>query len=194
MAIERIAIQQFMQIAGKYPILDVRSPGEFSHAHIPGAYNFPLFTDEERKKVGTIYKQVSREAAIKEGLKYFGSKMTEMIGQAEAITKQFYSSGNTEGTGSKTVLVHCWRGGMRSAGVAWLLDLYGFRVLSLAGGYKSFRNLCIAQFSKEYLFVVIGGYTGSGKTDLLHSLLQQHKSIVDLEALASNKGSAFKRL
>lgn len=183
-----------MQSADKYPILDVRSPGEFSHAHIPGAYSLPLFTDEERKKVGTLYKQVSREAAIKDGLKYFGSRMTEMIERVEAITKEFYNSPDAPANGSKTVLVHCWRGGMRSAGVAWLLDLYGFRVLSLAGGYKSFRNLCTAQLDKQYPLVVIGGYTGSGKTQLLHSLRQKNKTIVDLEALASNKGSAFGNL
>lgn len=92
---------------------------------------------------------------------------------------------------TRNVLVHCWRGGMRSAGVAWLLDLYGFNVYTLVGGYKSYRKWVLAQFEKDYNFNIIGGYTGSGKTLLLHELKMQHKKIIDLESLANHKGSAF---
>ena len=90
-----------------------------------------------------------------------------------------------------TLLVHCWRGGMRSAAVAWLLDLYGYQTEQLTGGYKSYRNWVLTQFTKNYTLKVIGGYTGSGKTEILHELKKQHQPLIDLEGLASHKGSSF---
>jgi tRNA 2-selenouridine synthase len=183
MAIKRIEIDDFLQKAREgYPILDARSPSEYLHAHFPGAISFPLFTDEERKLVGTTYKQQSRENAIKIGVTYFGPKMLQMIEQAEAITKD---------SNDKKLLVHCWRGGMRSAAVAWLLDLYGFEVSTLIGGYKTFRNWALQQFEKPYQFHLLGGYTGSGKTYVLEALKKSGNAVVDLEALACHKGSAF---
>ena len=180
-------INSFLSLAQYHPILDVRSPGEYKHAHIPSAYNFPLFTDEERTVVGKLYKQKSREAAIKAGLDYFGVKMSKMVEAAEEIVKQHSKSpGHTN-----IVLVHCWRGGMRSAGVAWLLDLYGFKVYTLAGGYKAFRNLTLQQFNDYYPLRVLGGYTGSGKTEVLHALRSSGQRIIDLEGIAGHKGSAF---
>jgi tRNA 2-selenouridine synthase len=89
------------------------------------------------------------------------------------------------------VLVHCWRGGMRSAGVAWLLDLYGFKVYTLTGGYKSYRKWALQQFDQPYLFNVLGGYTGSGKTQILKELSKENYPVIDLEAIACHKGSAF---
>src|SRR5678816_680087 len=118
MAVEKIPIERFLELAGQHPLIDVRSPGEYNHAHIPGAHSLPLFTDEERKAVGTTYKQQSREQAIKIGLDYFGSRMRKIVEEVEGLVA----------TGNKSVFVHCWRGGMRSGGVAWLLDLYGFKV------------------------------------------------------------------
>ena len=94
-------------------------------------------------------------------------------------------------SGSKTILVHCWRGGMRSAGVAWLLDLYGYKVYTLIGGYKVFRKWVLEQFDKEYPFQVLGGYTGSGKTYVLEALLKKKECVINLEKLANHKGSAF---
>ena len=169
-------------MSDQHPMLDVRSPGEFLHAHIPGAFSLPLFTDEERKVVGTTYKQQSRESAIKVGLDFFGPKMRSLVEETEQITSKY---------GSKTVLVHCWRGGMRSGGVAWLLNLYGFEVYTLRGGYKSFRRWSLAQFEKEYPLKLVGGYTGSGKTDLLGALNKKEEAVLDLENLAHHKGSAF---
>ena len=84
MAIEKINIENFLKLAEKYPVIDVRSPGEYNHAQIPGAYSLPLFSDEERKIVGTTYKQQSREAAIKIGLDFFGPKMKKMVEEIEA--------------------------------------------------------------------------------------------------------------
>ena len=206
MAIQKLTIEEFLVLAQQYPVLDVRSPGEYTHAHIPGAHNLPLFNDEERKLVGTAYKQQSREAAIKIGLDFFGVKMKAMVEEVEKIVsgwqltvgKGHIANGNKlpeskqhQLRTANCVLLHCWRGGMRSAGIAWLLDLYGFKVYTLVGGYKAYRKWVLAQFEKEYNFNIIGGYTGSGKTLLLHELKKQNQTIIDLEALACHKGSAF---
>jgi tRNA 2-selenouridine synthase len=184
MPVQKTDIENFLSLAATHPVLDVRSPGEYGHAHIPAAWSLPLFTDEERKVVGTAYKQQSREEAIKIGLDYFGSKMRGMVEQVEVLLQQGKYP-------AKTVLVHCWRGGMRSAGVAWLLDLYGFKVYTLAGGYKAYRKWVLQQFDKPYPFKILGGYTGSGKTLVLKELERQGETIVDLEQLALHKGSAF---
>ncbi|HUS02379.1 MAG TPA: tRNA 2-selenouridine(34) synthase MnmH [Chitinophagaceae bacterium] len=178
MAIEKINIENFLKLAEQHKVLDVRSPGEFSHAQIPGAHSLPLFTDEERKVVGTAYKQQSRQEAIKIGLDFFGVKMKPMVEAAQQLN-------------SKTVLVHCWRGGMRSGAVAWLLDMYGFKVYTLAGGYKAFRNWVLKQFDIEYNLKILGGYTGSGKTIVLQELKKKNYQVIDLENLANHKGSAF---
>jgi tRNA 2-selenouridine synthase len=176
----RIDIESFLQLAKEHPVLDVRSPGEFNHAHIPGANSFPLFSDEERKIVGTTYKQKSREEAIKVGIDFFGPTMKDRIVAAEKIAN-----------GNKTLLVHCWRGGMRSGAISWLLDLYGFKVYTLAGGYKAYRNWALSLFKKEFPISIIGGYTGSGKTELLQALEKSGEQVIDLETIASHKGSAF---
>lgn len=192
MAVQKIPIEQFLDLAAIYPVLDVRSPGEYAHAHIPGACSLPLFTDEERKVVGTSYKQQSRETAIKIGLDYFGAKMRGMVEQVEnLLAAETSSKGNKGSIANRTLLVHCWRGGMRSAGVAWLLDLYGFKVYTLGGGYKIYRQWARAQFEKKYNFMMLGGYTGSGKTLVLQELRRAGKSVLDLEELAKHKGSAF---
>lgn len=184
MAIQKLSVEDFIKLSLTHPVFDVRSEAEFSHAHIPGAFILPLFNNEERSVVGTIYKQQSRELAIKKGLTYFGPKMKDMVEFMENIIAKQYPS-------SKTVLVHCWRGGMRSAGVAWLLDLYGFKVYTLVGGYKAFRNWVLNSFQQKVEFNILGGYTGSGKTIVLSALNEKGAAVVDLEGLAGHKGSAF---
>ena len=190
MAILKITINEFINLPkGEYLLLDVRSPGEYNHAHIPAALSLPLFTDEERKVVGTAYKQESKEQAVKIGLSYFGPKMNLLIETVEKIM-----SVNNLGPANKkdfSIIVHCWRGGMRSAGVAWLLDLYGFKVSTIIGGYKAYRNFVLQQFELTYQFKVIGGYTGSGKTEIIDTIKQKGETIIDLEGLAKHKGSAF---
>jgi tRNA 2-selenouridine synthase len=161
-------------------LIDVRSPGEYHHAHIPGAYSLPLFTNEERAIVGTAYKKESKEKAIKIGLDYFGPKMRQMVEEVERLLGD-----------NKKVAVHCWRGGMRSGGVAWLLDLYGFEVYTLIGGYKAYRNLVLDNFTKPYHLKRICGYTGSGKTKQLITYRNEGRQIIDLEGLAQHKGSTF---
>ncbi len=186
MAVEKIPIHRFLESGKKYPVLDVRSPAEFDHAHIPGAQNLPLFTDEERKVVGTIYKQQSREAAIKTGLDYFGPRMRKMVEQVENMTTSL-----SQGPDNKRILLHCWRGGMRSEAVAWLLDLYGYKVSTLAGGYKSYRKRVLETLTLPFAFNILGGNTGSGKTFVLEEMKKMGAAVIDLEALACHKGSAF---
>lgn len=182
MAIQKITIDDFLTLRNSIPVFDVRSPGEYTHAHIPNAINLPLFSDEERKVVGTAYKQDSREQAVKIGLDYFGAKMRGMVEEVEAQLKD---------SNDKRIIVHCWRGGMRSAGVAWLLDLYGFKVSTLVGGYKSYRQWAHKQFELDLPYSVIGGYTGSGKTVVLQELNRTGHNMIDLEDLAKHRGSAF---
>lgn len=174
-------------------ILDVRSPAEYHHAHIPGALNLPLFLDEERSVVGTLYKQTGKQEAIKTGLTYFGPRMKEMILTVEGWIRQQFHLDDEAGLDPSeyTLLVHCWRGGMRSGGIAWLLDLYGFKVQVLEGGYKAFRNWVLNTFSASYDFKIIAGNTGAAKTKVLHALQERGLNVIDLESLASHKGSAF---
>jgi tRNA 2-selenouridine synthase len=183
--LKTLPVEDFLNHSGQFPILDVRSPSEFTHAHIPGAISFPLFIDEERKLVGTAYKQESREKAIKIGLDFFGPKMRHWIEWAEEIGKK---------NASNTFLIHCWRGGMRSQSMAWLLGLYGFEVYLLEGGYKAYRNWILKNFEKEWPLLVLGGYTGSGKTAILLVLKMKGETVIDLEALASHRGSSFGHL
>lgn len=192
MAIEKIQIEHFLDLARHHPVIDVRSPGEYKHAHIPGAYSLPLFSDEERKVVGTTYKQQSREQAIKIGLDFFGPKMRKMVEEVESIVSSREPLvGGQQPKDSKRILIHCWRGGMRSAAVAWLLDLYGFKVYTLIGGYKKYRNHVLDTFKFPFRFNILGGFTGSGKTELLKSLEEKGEKVIDLEGIAQHKGSAF---
>ena len=196
MSIQRLPIHEFMQRSVGHIVLDVRSPAEYNHACMPGAISVPLFSDEERKQIGTAYKQQSRELAIKIGLGFFGPRMKEMVEKVENIvgTNKPNATNNEEVNsinGSGCLIIYCWRGGMRSGAVAWLLDLYGFKVHTLAGGYKAFRNYVLKSFDQAFNFKIVGGYTGSGKTEVLNRLGKNGESFIDLEAIASHKGSAF---
>jgi tRNA 2-selenouridine synthase len=187
MPITKLSIAEFITMAPSFVLLDVRSPGEYAHAHIPEAISLPLFTDEERKVVGTAYKQESREKAIKIGLDFFGKNMVVFVEQVEKIVA-------IKSPTSREVCVHCWRGGMRSAAIAWLLDLYGFKVYLLQGGYKVYRHWVLQQFEKPYRFHVIGGYTGSNKTGVIDVLKTRNEKVIDIEKLAGHMGSAFGNL
>jgi tRNA 2-selenouridine synthase len=163
-----------------FALLDVRSPGEYEEASLPGALSLPLFSNEERAKVGTLYKQKSPDAALLEGLDIAGSKMRELVETARRLAP-----------GNK-VVVHCWRGGQRSGSVAWLLERAGFEVGQLTGGYKAARGY-IRQYLGEprHQFKVLSGPTGSGKTPVLLAMQALGANVVDLEGLANHKGSAF---
>ncbi len=185
MPLTRVPVGQFLDLAVSHPVIDVRSPGEYAHAHIPGAFTLPLFDDRERKEIGTIYKQRSRQDAIKTGLDFFGPKMRGMVTHVEKLLQKKACNNK------KTILVHCWRGGMRSGAIGWLMDLYGFNVCLLEGGYKAYRNWVLDQFRKNYPFKLIGGYTGSGKTLVLKEMERLGYATLDLEGIAQHKGSAF---
>lgn len=178
--VKTVAIQDFLTAPG--PILDVRSPGEYEHGHIPAAISFPLFNDEERAQVGICYKHQGRDAAVELGFDLLGPKLGMMVRRAKAIAA------------NKTVRIHCWRGGMRSGGVAWGLQMAGFQVNSLEGGYKSFRHWVRQIVSSPGNLIVLGGMTGTGKTQILQALQQQGEQILDLEALANHRGSTFGNL
>lgn len=182
MAVSTITIEKFIELSKIDLVVDVRSPSEFQHAHFPNAHSVPLFDDEERKIVGTAYKKISRELAIKHGLDFFGVKMKAIVEKVESLI---------ENNQSKTVLVHCWRGGMRSAAISWLLDLYGFKVFVLNGGYKSFRNWTLNKLKTNHPLIILSGYTGSGKTEILHEMQRLGENVVDLEGMAHHKGSTF---
>lgn len=203
MAIERIPIEQFLKGTIDSLVLDVRSPCEYEHGHIPGAVNLPLFTDEERAIVGTAYKQQSREKAIKEGLDFFGPRMRQMVEQVEELVSNKQSAlTNNESSKTvdaqlptaKTVFLYCWRGGMRSGAVAWLLNLYGFSVNVLAGGYKAYRRHVLEIMAQPFSFSILGGYTGSGKTEVLEAMQRSGHAVINLEELAAHKGSAFGKI
>lgn len=192
MPVEQIEIEKFLLLSEKYPVLDVRTPGEYLRAHIPGALSLPLFSDDERKIIGTKYKQQSREEAVKTGLEIFSERMKIIHNEALDLSAVWHKKNNiTSKTGQQYFILHCWRGGMRSATVAWLLSLYGYKIYTINGGYKAFRKWALEQFERKYNFKILGGYTGSGKTLLLKEISKKNKQAIDLEKLANHKGSAF---
>jgi tRNA 2-selenouridine synthase len=175
-----INAEDFWQRSSTLVVLDVRSPSEFAKGHLPGAINLPLFDDLERAEVGTIYKNSGRDAAVLRGLKFAGQKMADLVVQAREAS-----------AGRKSILVHCWRGGMRSQAVAWLLNVGGMESKVLRGGYKSFRQLVHQQLDRDWPLCVISGLTGAGKTRILKLLAQSGERVLDLEDLANHRGSAF---
>jgi tRNA 2-selenouridine synthase len=162
----------------KAPLIDVRSPAEFSAGHIIGAVNVPLFSDDERAEVGTLYKQSGRETAIKMGLELVGPNLCSFIEQVEKLK-------------SKQVRVQCWRGGMRSQSMAWLLETYGFETTILEGGYKAYRNAILDFFAQEMDMRILSGYTGSMKTQILLAMREMGAQVIDLEGAAGHQGSSF---
>jgi len=185
-----ITIEEFIEESRYCPVFDVRSPSEFNKARFPGAINLPLFKDDERSNIGTLYKQLGKELAIREGLRIFGPNLISYIQQAETFCKGYYK----DQVGGAKIILYCWRGGMRSAAMSWLLDLYGFNVSTLVGGYKVFRHWALDQLEKDWKIKVLGGYTGSGKTRILRELELLGDAVIDLERLANHRGSAFGRL
>lgn len=176
---EQISINNALKLMAEMPMVDVRTPDEFAGGHIPGAHNIPLFSNEERAEVGTAYKKYGREAAVLLGFDLTGPKWSGYIKRALELAPQ------------KKLIVHCWRGGMRSGAMAWALSFYGFDVYVLEGGYKAYRKWVHNLFSATYNLCILGGMTGAGKTKVLQELQAMGEQVVDLEALARHQGSTY---
>jgi tRNA 2-selenouridine synthase len=177
--IQPIEPSDFLKESALSPVIDVRSPGEFAQGHVPGATNIPLFTDAERAMVGTLYVQMGREEAILKGLDFALPKTEWYIASLGKVLHQ------------GRILLHCWRGGMRSAAMAELFSKAGYEVALLNGGYKAYRRFIREELARPARIIVVGGYTGSGKTELLKAIASMGEQVVDLEALACHKGSSF---
>ena len=174
---ELVNIAEVLERSAK-TIIDVRTPLEFAAGHIPGAINIPLFSNEERAEVGTLYKKKGRDRAVEKGLSFVGPKLVKLVRAVKEISNP------------GAIFVHCWRGGMRSESLCWLLKTAGLAVQRIAGGYKSYRAYIRQGFANPANIYILGGHTGSDKTALLHCLRGKIQ-LLDLEGLAHHKGSAF---
>lgn len=169
-------------LEGSGPLLDVRSPAEFARGHIPGSHNLPLFSDEERAEVGTLYRQAGRRAAVLRGLALVGHRLDSLAASLASWADQ---------APGQPLRLTCWRGGMRSSSVAWLAGRLDLPVVVLEGGYKAYRRWVLELFDRPWPLHLLGGRTGSGKTDLLLELAQRGVAVVDLEGLAHHRGSSY---
>jgi len=169
----------FLRLRHELPVVDVRSEGEYHQGHIPGAVNIPILNNAERVVVGTAYKQVGQLAAIKEGFRLVGPRMIDIVTSAEALAA------------GRGLIVHCWRGGMRSGNFCQFAGMMRIKTHQLAGGYKTYRRAAVASFGSDLPLIVISGNTGSGKSEILRQLRAHGEQVIDLETLASHKGSVF---
>lgn len=179
MTANSIEVADFINKSKNELIIDVRAPIEFFKGHVPYAINIPLFEDSERAEIGTLYKQQGKDTAVNRGLEIVSPKMTNFVNEVKALSK------------NKKVFVYCFRGGMRSNSFAWLMNTSGLDAVIMKGGYKAFRNYVLDYFNHERNIILLGGKTGSGKTDILKKLNEQNIQIIDLENIAHHKGSAF---
>ena len=175
----KIDIHKFLELAETIPVIDVRSPSEFYTGHIPGAVSVPLFDDKQREAVGIKYKKEGRIRAILKGLEITGPEMHIKLQEAHKIAKE------------NKLLVHCWRGGMRSEAMAWLFSLGDIATGVLDGGYKSYRHHVLSSLSEKRKVIILGGMTGSSKTHILRQIRNLENQVIDLEGIANHKGSAF---
>lgn len=162
-------------------LIDVRSPAEFAKGHIPGAVHLPLFSDREREEVGTLYKSKGKAIATRKGIEFTSVKLPQFVNTVDQWT---------EGMEQK-IRLYCWRGGMRSGSMAWLLQTAGYQAELLDGGYKAFRKWGSSFFRAEWNLRILTGYTGSGKTEVLQELKALGAQVIDLEGLAAHRGSSF---
>ena len=176
-----LELQTFLSQALVTPVVDVRSPAEFAQGHLPGAVSLPLFSDAERAEIGTLYKEQGSQPATLLGLAKVGPRLAELGARLLELAAP---------AGGK-LLIHCWRGGMRSASMAWLAQQVGVQASTLRGGYKAFRGWAVAHAFEDHPLYVVAGLTGSGKTKVLHALAGRGEAVLDLEGLAHHKGSAF---
>ena len=179
LVLRKLPAEEFLELRKATPVVDVRSPGEFATGHIPGAVNIPLFDDEQRADVGTVYKKEGNTGAVLRGIDLAAPHMSDKLRKALDVS-----------SGGK-LLVHCWRGGMRSEAMAWLFSQGGIESSLLEGGYKAYRNHILSDLGRERNLIILGGLTGSGKTGILRYMKSAGNQVTDLEGLASHRGSAF---
>ena len=172
-------IESFLEKTVRVPVADVRTPMEYEKGHIPGARLYPLFSNEERAEIGKLYALKGHDTAVQKGMEMVGPRLNRYVDHAQAMAPD------------KEILLYCWRGGMRSASLGWLLQTAGFKVGLLEGGYRTYRRYLHALFEKRYRLYIIGGYTGSGKTSMLEKLREKGEQVINLERLAAHKGSTF---
>ncbi|MFC5523574.1 tRNA 2-selenouridine(34) synthase MnmH [Polaromonas jejuensis] len=184
MSIERISAEEALGNLHSFSaVIDARSEGEYAEDHLPGAVNWPSLHDEERKIVGTQYKQISQFEAKKLGAALVAKNIAAHIQQGVLDKPKDWQP-----------LVYCWRGGKRSGSLALVLDQIGFKVTLVDGGYKAFRAALVADLpplAARYSYRVVCGPTGSGKTRLLHALKALGAQVLDLEALANHRSSVL---
>lgn len=176
---DKLPVDQFLRLRDSIPLADVRSPGEYATGHIPGAVSIPLFDDEQRAEVGTVYKQEGSKNAVLRGIDLAAPEMSDKLKRGLELS-----------SGGK-LLLYCWRGGMRSESMAWLFSVGGMETLVLRGGYKAYRNYILDWLGRERKYIILGGLTGSGKTGILRKMKTTGAQVTDLEGLASHRGSAF---
>ena len=176
----KLNVREFLRLSENLPVADVRTPAEYEQGHIQCAVNIPLFTDDERASVGTTYKNQGREKAVLKGLEFVGPKMGSLLKEGIRV------SGN-----HRELMLYCWRGGMRSESMAWLFSRAEIKSNLLEGGYKSYRGHLLEHLSLDRKIIILGGYTGSGKTSILEKLKDMGEQVIDLEGIANHRGSAF---
>ena len=188
MHFKRKELDKFRSLKGL--LIDVRSPSEYYKGHMPNSINIPLFDNEERSIIGTIYKKQGREKAVIEGLKFLEKKMDLLL---DNLFTNIDSHKIIPGIKNNelSIRIYCSRGGMRSQSISWLLEKYKFNTITLKGGYKTYRRWILDSFSKKWNIVIIGGKTGTGKTRLLTLLEKYNYQTIDLEGFACHRGSTF---
>ena len=175
----------------KGPLIDVRSPGEYYKGNLPNSINIPLFDNEERAKIGTLYKNYGREKAVMQGLEFLANKIENMLENIFEVLNLYKVQNNNSKSEEINLKIYCARGGMRSQSISWLLEKYNQKNITLNGGYKSYRKSTLDNFNKQWEIILIGGKTGTGKTKLLKLLDENNYQIIDLEGLACHRGSTF---
>ena len=173
----RLDIDEFLNLRHQLPVVDVRSEGEYRQGHIPQVHNIPVLNDAERHQVGIDYKHKGQAEAIRTGFRLVGPRLATLIDESAALGSE--------------IIVHCWRGGMRSANFCGFVEMARQKTHQLTGGYKAYRNKVHELFRTPMKLIVVGGCTGSGKSDILRKLADYGEQVLDLEALANHKGSVF---
>lgn len=177
---EGLDVNSFITQSSQHLLIDVRAPIEYKKGHIPNAVNIPLFEDEERAEIGTLYKLKGQQIAINRGYELVTPKLEHWVNKVRELSH------------AKPVFVYCFRGGMRSNSFTWLLNEHGIAAKLLNGGYKNYRRMVLTHFEEPHVLILLGGATGSYKTDILrHIHKQKLLPTIDLEQLANHKGSAF---